>query len=242
LHAEHVDEALEPFVADGLIEDVLYPIKSGKEATVYCCRGGRALAHELVAAKVYKERTHRSFRDDSLYREGRVILDSRARRAAGKRTSFGGKVQSALWTGHEWETLKTLHGAGADVPKPLAHSAGAMLLEFIGDADGAAPILKNASIEGSEAEGLLERLLDNVQLWLTWNVVHGDLSPYNVLYTDGAPVVIDFPQAVDPRFNTNAFRLLSRDVENLVRFFARFGVERDSFLLTERYWSLWERP
>jgi RIO kinase 1 len=123
LHTETLEDALDPFIADGLITEVLYPIKSGKEATVYCCRAGTALDSEFVAAKVYKPKAIRSFRDDSVYRAGRVILDRRARRAAAKRTDFGQQVQSALWTNHEWSVLKTLHAAGADVPRPLAHSA-----------------------------------------------------------------------------------------------------------------------
>jgi RIO kinase 1 len=242
LHPETVEDALEPFVADGLVDEVLHPLKSGKEATVYCCRAGAALGVEYVAAKVYKPKSFRSFRDDSMYREGRVILDRRARRAAAKGTDFGETVRSALWTNHEWETLKILHSAGADVPEPFARSGGGILMEFIGQAEGPAPLLKDVDFAPGEAEALLERLLDNVQLWLAYNVVHGDLSAYNVLYHDGAPVVIDFPQACDPRFNSNAFMLLARDIDNLVRFFERRGVHRDAFSLAERYWAVWERP
>jgi RIO kinase 1 len=243
LPTETLDDALAPFIEDSLIEEVLYPIKSGKEATVYCCRAGPKLTAEFAAAKVYKERTQRSFRDDSVYREGRVIVNGRDRRAAAKRTAFGQRVQSALWTGHEWRTLKTLHAAGADVPEPLAQSSGAILLEFVGDGDGPAPVLKDVKLRTSEAEAVFEHLLENVQLWLAYDIVHGDLSPYNVLYrADGEALVIDFPQAVDPRTNTNAFRLLTRDIENLARFFERFGVQRDAFRLAERYWSTWERP
>jgi len=245
LHSETLDDALAPFIEDGLIEGVLYPIKSGKEATVYCCRAGPALEADLVAAKVYKAARFRSFRDDSTYREGRVIVDARARRAAAKRTAFGQKVQSTLWTNHEWAVLKTLHSAGADVPEPIAQSAGGILLEFVGDAEKPAPVLKDVRLPTAEAETLFERLLDNVQLWLACNIVHGDLSPYNVLYRgEGYGTVIDFPQAVDPRFNTNAFQLLVRDVENLVRYFERCGVRgrADAFSLAEGYWSAWERP
>ncbi|MGI9149537.1 MAG: RIO1 family regulatory kinase/ATPase [Chloroflexota bacterium] len=243
LHTETLGDALDPFIADGLIEHILYPIKSGKEATVYCCRAGPALKVDLVAAKVYKARAFRSFRDDSIYREGRVILDARARRAAGKRTPFGHKVQSALWTNHEWDVLRTLHPAGADVPEPIAQSAGAIVLEFVGDAGSAAPVLKDVRLTTTEAEALFERLLDNVQLWLAYNIVHGDLSPYNVLYRGkGYGTVIDFPQAVDPRSNTNAFQLLLRDIENLARFFERFGLSKDAFGLAQGYWAEWERP
>ena len=242
MHTQFVEDGLEPFLADGLVEDVLFPIKSGKEATVYCCRGGSALNGDLVAAKIYKPTAFRSFRDDAMYREGRVILDRRARRAAGKHTDFGQKVQSALWTDHEWQVLKMLHAAGADVPRPLAHTPGGMLLEYFGEGEEPAPVLKNVTLTPGEAERVFECLLDNVQLWLAWNVVHGDLSPYNVLYHAGDPIAIDFPQACDPRFNSNAFRLLVRDLENLARYFARFGVARDAFGLAEAYWSAWERP
>jgi RIO kinase 1 len=215
LHTETLDEALEPFFVDGLIEDILYLIKSGKEASVFCCRSGPKLGGEgLVAAKVYKPSAYRSFRDDSLYREGRVILDRRSARAAAKRTQFGEKVRSSMWTNHEWDTLAMLHAAGSDVPRPLAHSSGALLLEFVGDADGAAPMLRDVDFASDEAEAVFERILDNIQLWLAYNVVHGDLSPYNVLYRgEGDPVVIDFPQACDPRFNTNAFRRAARRVQ-----------------------------
>jgi RIO kinase 1 len=152
-------------------------------------------------------------------------------------------MQSTLWTNHEWEVLKILHPAGADVPQPLAQSSGGILLEFVGDAQGAAPVLKDVKLTTTEAETLFDRLLDNVQLWLAYNIIHGDLSPYNVLYRgESDALVIDFPQAIDPRFNTSAFRLLSRDIENLARFFERFGVQRDAFSLADRYWSDWERP
>jgi len=125
----------------------------------------------------------------------------------------------------------------------LAQSSGGILLEFVGDAQGAAPVLKDVKLTTTEAETLFDRLLDNVQLWLAYNIIHGDLSPYNVLYRgESDALVIDFPQAIDPRFNTSAFRLLSRDIENLARFFQRFGVQRDAFSLADRYWSDWERP
>jgi RIO kinase 1 len=246
LHSETVEEALAPFLADGLIAEILYPIKSGKEATVYCCRAGSHLdadlANGLVAAKVYKPRAFRAFKDDSLYREGRVILDSRARRAAARGTDFGQQVESALWTDHEWSILKLLYGAGADVPRPLGHSAGGLVLEFLGDEAGPAPVLKDSAIDANQAATMFERLLANIQLWLACNVVHGDLSAYNVLNVAGDAVVIDFPQALDPRANPHAFELLHRDIQNLARFFSRWGVACDAFGLAERYWSAWERP
>jgi RIO kinase 1 len=232
-----VFEALEPFFADGYVEEVLYELKSGKEAVVYCCRGGARLQGALVAAKVYKARQQRSFHNDWMYREGRVILDARARRAAAKRTDFGREVASTLWTDHEWQVLRQLRAVRADVPRPLAHAEGALLLEFIGDEHGAAPQLKDVRLTPGEAEAALERLLDNLRLWLMADVVHADLSAYNILYWQGVPVSIDFPQAVDPRVNGNAFDLLLRDLTNLARYFARQGVDRDPYAMAERIWA-----
>ena len=234
MHSDAVEAALDPFFSDGLIEEVLYQLKSGKEATVYCCRAKDG----LVAAKVYKPRGFRGFRNDAVYQEGRVILDRRAARAVARRSDFGQAVKESLWTNHEWETLRVLHAAGADVPRPIAHSNGAIVMEFVGDEDGPAPALKEARLDEEERAEVFEQLMDNIQLWLAYDVVHGDLSPFNVLYHQGAPVVIDFPQAVDPRFNGNAFDLLVRDVSNI----ARYARRDDGFALAERYWSVWERP
>jgi RIO kinase 1 len=242
VHSEALDEALEPFLNDGLVEEILFPIKSGKEAVVYCCRGGDRLDQQLVAAKVYKSRAHRAFRNDALYREGRVILNKRDARAAAKRTRHGRDVMSGTWTNHEWDTLRTLYAAGADVPMPLAHSGTGLLMEYIGNAEQAAPALRGAELSRHEATSIWERLLDNIQLWLSCYIVHGDLSAYNVLYDGTRAVVIDFPQAIDPRFNGNAYSLLLRDVENLARFFARYGVESDPSALVDQLWRSYERP
>lgn len=242
VHQQTLEAALDPFIADGSISEVLYQVKSGKEAVVYCCRGGPKFPDELVAAKIYKPRAFRSFRNDAMYREGRVILDTRAARAFAKRTDFGRKVASATWAADEFQTLRRLYGAGASVPRPLALAGDALLLEFIGDEQAAAPMLKGERLEPDEAAQMFDRLLDEIQLWLAYDVIHGDLSAYNVLYWRDAPVVIDFPQACDPRFNPNAFSLLARDIENLGRYFERFGVQRDTFGLADAFWRRYERP
>jgi len=243
VHVETLEEALEPFREDDLISEVVSVVKSGKEAVVYCCRGGPKADAELVAAKVYKLRAFRSFRNDAVYQEGRVILNKRDARAIAKRTGHGDEVRGAMWTQHEFGVLRQLHAAGADVPRPLARSSGALLMEFIGSADdGAAPSLKAADLSAEEAAAAYSRLMENIQLWLYAYVIHGDLSPYNVLYWADRPVVIDFPQAVDPRFNLNAYSLLQRDLDNIGRFFERFDIPNEASLLTEQLWSQFERP
>jgi RIO kinase 1 len=238
LHFETVSEAIAPLIEDEIVDDVIYPVKSGKEATLFCCRGGRRAQAELVAVKVYKEQRFRSFRNDSVYQEGRVITNQRSARAVAKRTRFGREVQSTLWTNAEYETLRVLHRAGSRVPKPLARSAGAIAMEWIGDADAPAPQLKSVDLSPELAAVLFEQLLDEIALWLACNVVHGDLSAYNLLVRSGHLVAIDFPQACDPRFNLNAPSLLARDIENCCRYFARWGVEADASAIAN---DLWER-
>jgi RIO kinase 1 len=191
--------------------------------------------------KVYKPQRFRSFRNDSVYQEGRVILNQRSARAAAKRTRFGREVQSSLWTNSEYETLRVLHRAGSRVPKPIAHSAGAIAMQWIGDDDGPAPQLKDAELTADEAHVLFEQVVADIELWLACNVVHGDLSAYNLLVSDQGLVAIDFPQACDPRFNTNAASLLARDLDNVCRFFARYHVEADASAIAYDLWDRFER-
>ena len=238
MHFETVSDAIAPLIDDELIDEVLYQVKSGKEATLFCCRGGRRAQTDLVAVKVYKPQQFRSFRNSSMYQEGRVILDQRARRAAAKRTRFGREVQSTLWTGSEYETLRSLYRAGSHVPRPLGSSGGAVAMEWIGDEDGPAPQLKDVHLSGAAAERLLQVLLADIELWLACNVVHADLSAYNVLLWGDHPVSIDFPQACDPRANVHAQSLLARDIGNVCRHFARYGLEADAGAISA---DLWER-
>jgi RIO kinase 1 len=240
---DEVDEAspLDQFIANGWITEVLHTVKSGKEATVYCCQADAATGAELVAAKVYREQHHRSFKNDSTYREGRVILDSRARRAFAKKTKFGRSFQAGSWLHGEYEALTMLHAAGADVPRPIASAESAILMEYIGDHDGAAQPLYGLQFEPDEAVRLFGQVMRNVELWLSLDRIHADLSPYNILYWQGRAVIIDFPQVVDPRFNPNARELLGRDIENVWRYFSRFGVRADPARITEHLWLRFKR-
>src|SRR5205085_2875909 len=128
-----VQAALESFFAEGLITKVLYAVKSGKEATVYCCEAHPSTGVELLAAKVYRSRNTRGFKNDAIYQEGRVILDRHARRAVQNKSRFGREVQFAMWVNYEFEALKALHEARADIPRPLARNESAILMEYLGD-------------------------------------------------------------------------------------------------------------
>lgn len=233
IHAMEGMEALIPFYERDLIVDEPRVVKSGKEGTVYRCQAHPNTGAEFFAVKLYRPRHRRTFHNDAIYREGRPILDSsghprpswnRASRAKGR---MGRAVQYQTWVDHEYRILTRLHGAGADVPRPIARSGGAILMEYIGDSDRPAPALKQVTLSPDEIHPLLVRVLDNIALWLRNNCVHGDLSAFNILYRDGTITIIDFPQAIDPRFNPNARELLLRDLTNIAAFWSRYGVHVD---------------
>jgi len=237
---DHLDQ-LEEFEDRGLIAAVLGLVKTGKEASVYCCSAGPALGGRgLVAAKIYRERQYR-FKNDAVYQESRpreIGLRGSGLRAFNKRrkSDTGREVQSVTWIQHEYALLRRLFDAGADVPRPIASAGNAILMEYLGDEDEAAPQLNRIQLAPAEARPLFDRLMSNVELMLAENVVHGDLSPHNVLYWPGGLTIIDFPQAVDPRFNRHALDLLSRDVDNVCRYFAPCGVEADGARIANDLW------
>lgn len=226
---------LEPFFERELISQVLSVVKSGKEATVYCCKAHPATGLDLVAAKIYRSREHRTFSDDTLYQQGR-FTDRRMQRAVAARSRKGRTALFSSWIEHEYETLHLLYAAGGDLPRPLAQVGRALLMEYVGDRQGAAPPLSRVTLPRHEARPLFQRLLHNIELWLSCDRVHGDLSPYNILYWQGALKVIDFPQAVHPQINTQSFELLLRDIENVCRYWARHGVQAHPGRIAEDMW------
>jgi RIO kinase 1 len=227
---------LAPFFAEGLITDLIRTEKSGKEGTVYCCRADPSTGYELLAAKVYRPRTHRAFKNDAVYQEGRVILNKRDARAVACKSDWGRQTKFGIWIGHEFETLTQLHALGSDVPRPLRMSGSAILMEYVGDEEAAAPKLKEVQLEAHEVRPLFNRMMQNIELWLANDLVHGDLSAYNVLYWDGAITVIDFPQAVDPRANANARDLLQRDIDNVCHYWDEYGVRTDPNRIAQHLW------
>ncbi len=216
----------------GLVQEVVSVVKSGKEATVYCCRTITGKGPEFVAAKVYRERADRAFKNDAVYWAGSSLGKRREQLAFRKKTRVGRELQARRWTSREYETLSILHAAGADVPKPIAATGETLIMEFFGDEHGAAPQLQHVTLARDEVPLLYQRVLDNVALWLAHHRVHADLSAFNILYWQGTVKVIDFPQAVDPRQNPNAWDLLQRDLENVHRYFARYGIDGDPAWIT----------
>ncbi len=234
--------AIEEFLDEALITEVLNVVRSGKEATVYRCRAHASLGVPFAAAKVYHATGHRSFQRAGVYEEGRDFGPGQVQRAVAKHTEFGRQAQLASWVDHEFEVVSALQYAGADVPTPFACTETAILMEYIGDENGDAPQLQHAAVADGDVERLFERVLWNIETFIRENVVHGDLSAFNMLYGGGQLRVIDFPQAVDPRVNTNAKELLERDIANVLGYFARYrlGLERDASRMAHNLWNLWK--
>jgi RIO kinase 1 len=227
-------EALQAFIDQGVIESVLGVVKSGKEATVYVCE---TEAGDLVAAKVYRSRKVRQFANAAAYSEGRTRgMLRRDALAIAKKSRFGQELAFGKWVADEYETLRVLHRAGVAVPRPMLMSESIILMEYLGDDEPAVP-LANARIDAAESRRVFDLLMRNIELMLANDRVHGDLSAYNVLYYEGDVRIIDFPQAVDPRFNTGALELLERDLENLCGYFERQGVRADSHRIARSLWG-----
>jgi RIO kinase 1 len=238
--------SLAQFYEQDLITDVLRVIKSGKEATVYCCAADPATGRKLLAAKVYRPRMFRSLRNDAIYRQSRAVRDERGRvvrgdrgwRGASKKTERARAAQVTNWIEHEFQTQRLLYEAGADVPCPLAQIGNAVLMDYIGDEEEAAPLLREVDLSAEEAPPLFETILRNIERFLACDRVHGDLSEYNILYWQGVGTIIDFAQAVDPRYNLDdVFDLLARDIARVCRYFARYGVEADAEALAIDLWT-----
>jgi RIO kinase 1 len=229
-------QRLEPLLEDGLIDDVVRQLMSGKEATVYVVRCG----DDVRCAKVYKEANKRSFRQSVDYTEGRKVKNSRQGRAMAKGSKFGRESQEAAWQSAEVDALYRLANAGVRVPEPYNFYEGVLLMELVTDANGnAAPRLNDVTFSAEEARIHHRTLIKEVVRMLCAGIVHGDLSEFNILMSADGPVIIDLPQAVDAASNNNASEMLARDVRNLSDYFGRFAPE----LLTTQYgkeiWALY---
>lgn len=232
-----IPHRLEPLLEDGLIDDVIRQLMSGKEAMVFVVRCG----DDVRCAKVYKEANKRAFRQSVDYTENRKVKNSRQARAMAKGSRYGREAQEEAWQSAEVDALYRLARAGVRVPTPYNFHAGVLLMELVTDADGnAAPRLNDVEFTPEQARVHFHALIRQVVLMLCAGVIHGDLSEFNILISAEGPVIIDLPQAVDAAGNNHAKAMLERDVENLSNYFGQYAPE----LLTTQYgkeiWALYE--
>jgi RIO kinase 1 len=229
---------LEPLLEDGIVDEVIRQLMSGKEATVYVVRCGA----ETRCAKVYKEANKRSFRQSVDYTEGRKVKSSRQARAMAKGTKYGKQAQEEAWQSAEVDALYRLAAAGVTVPTPYQFYEGVLIMDLVVDAEGnAAPRLNDVVFSAAEARQHHQALLTEVVRMLCAGIVHGDLSEFNILLSDAGPVIIDLPQAVDAAGNNHAMSMLERDVSNLADFFGQFAPELLATQYGKEIWALYAR-
>jgi RIO kinase 1 len=230
-------KGLQALVDDGIVDEVIRPLKSGKEASVYLV----ACGGQVRCAKVYKEANNRGFHRLAEYQEGRRARGSRDQRAMGKRSKHGRERQEVAWKNAEVDALYKLDSAGVRVPKPYGFFDGVLLMEVITDVDGnAAPRLNEVEMSAEQAREWHAFLMRQIVLMLCAGLIHGDLSEYNVLVGSQGPIIIDLPQAIDAASNNNAFRMLERDVNNMTTTFGRFAPELLSTDYAHEIWKLYE--
>jgi len=232
-----VPKELQSLIEDGVIDEVIRSLKSGKEAAVYIVRVGA----DIRCAKVYKNMSQRSFQKRAQYQEGRQVRGSRQNRAIGKRTRFGRSEEEAAWKNTEVEALYQLVDAGVRVPAPYGYFDGVLVMELITDAQGqSAPNLGSVELTPEQAREYHRVLIQQVQRMLCSGLIHGDLSEYNVLVGADGPVIIDLPQAVNAAGNNAARAMLLRDVGNITATLARFAPELAVTRFGEELWHLLE--
>ncbi|MBX3012405.1 MAG: hypothetical protein KF832_12900 [Caldilineaceae bacterium] len=239
-------DSLRVFYDQGLIVDVISQVKGGKEASVYLCKANPDTGLDLLAAKVYRPRQFRNLSNDMMYREGREILsseggivkrrDSRSMRAMKKKTGFGAELLHGSWLMYEFGTLQRLHGMGAAVPKPIAHGENAILMEYIGNAKMAAPALHAVTLAPEERQPLFAEVMRNIELMLKHELIHGDLSAFNILYWEGKVTLIDFPQVTMAVSNRNAYNIFQRDVLRVCEYFQGQGIACSPTAMAEKLW------
>ena len=230
--------ALQPLIDDGVIDEVIRSLKSGKEATVYLVRSGT----QTRCAKVYRDMAQRSFQKRAQYQEGRKLRGSRQTRAVSKRTNFGRKEQEAAWKNAEVDALYKLVEAGVRVPKPFGYFNDTLIMELVTDAVGdPAPRLGEVDLSADVAREYHSVLIQQIVKMLSIGLIHGDLSEFNVLVAPDGPVIIDLPQAVNAAGNNGALAMLERDVNNIRGTLGRFAPELLETEYAREMWSLFEQ-
>lgn len=226
-----------PLLEEGLIDEVLGQLMSGKEATVYIVRCGDSIR----CAKVYKDAKQRSFRKSSSYQEGRKVKNSRQARAMEKGSRYGRQMQEEAWQNAEVDALYRLAAAGVRVPQPHLCFEGVLLMDLVVDGDGnAAPRLNDVALSEELALAYHAQLVNQVVRMLCAGIIHGDLSEYNILVGADGPIIIDLPQAIDAAGNSSAAEMLERDVINLRSYFSAFAPSLKDSQYGKEIWALYE--
>lgn len=232
-----IPKRLQPLADDGLIDEVISRLMSGKEADIFIVRCG----DNIRCAKVYKEATKRNFKKAAQYQEGRKVRGGRQARAIKKRSNYGRQQQEEIWQNTEVDTLSRLANAGVRVPETFGCVDGVLLMELVTDESGdVAPRLGDVTMSEEQAIEDHALMMHYIMLMLCAGIVHGDLSEFNVLVDDYGPVIIDLPQAVNAAANNSAQELFARDVNNMRRYYGEFAPALLHTQYAKEMWALFE--
>lgn len=232
-----IPKRIQPLIDDGLVDEVIRPLMSGKEAHVYIVRCGS----EIRCAKVYKEAEKRSFKQASQYQEGRKVRNGRRARAMNKGSKFGRSQQEQVWQNAEVDALYRLVNAGVRVPQPYGCFDGVLLMQLITDSEGqVAPRLNDVSLSAEDAREDHATVMQYVIRMLCDGLIHGDLSEFNILLDEYGPVIIDLPQAVNAAANNQARQMLERDVNSITAYYAQYAPELLESQYAKEIWALYE--
>lgn len=232
-----IPKRLQPLYNDGLIDEVISALMSGKEASVYVVRCGDTLR----AAKVYKDAAKRSFKKAVQYQEGRKVRNSRRQRAMEKGSKYGREQQEESWQNAESDALVTLKNAGVRVPQSYGCFDGVLLMDLLTMEDGSiAPRLNDVAMTAEQAHEDHAVMMQYILRMLCAGMIHGDLSEFNVLVDDYGPIIIDLPQAVYAAGNNNARKMFDRDVKNITDYYAQFAPDIKNTQYADEIWALFE--
>mgnify|MGYP002713174802 CR=1 FL=1 len=238
----HPERTLAPFFHNKTLASIVSRQSSGKEATVYCCEGGTKLgSRQLVAAKIYRPPERRAFKRHMEYADGRYVQGRTARAALKARNTYGKRMLFEQWIAFEFQVLGRLYRAGVRVPRPIAFEGYTILMEYVGDDEQSAPQLRSLDLDREQSRSVLAEVYGDIETMLSINLIHGDLSAYNILYWEGQPWIIDVPQALDPRVNNKAAEALERDVVHVAEWAEGRGVDADPQSFSTDLWIRWLR-
>lgn len=204
--------AIEKLISNGIIDILDFPISTGKEGNVF---RGITPDKKFVALKIYRTSTS-TFKHISQY----IIGDPRFQ-------SFHNTRRGLVfaWTKKEYKNLERVKKIGVRAPTPIISIKNVLVMEYIGDAKRPAPMLKDTKIDNPEE--IFKTLIGFIsKMYKKANMVHGDISAYNVLMHKNKPYLIDFGQGVLLE-HPNSDEFLKRDIHNIVSYFKKFGIQAD---------------